>query len=272
MKREFKLLYKSALFLATVFLLLSGKTISARAIEYDKVMEISLIDKNTCKAKNRMVVHFDTSDDHISNVRTSSKYLKAVNTSHGTEKYTNNFEYIQMYATKPGSYWMYFDIVDGSGNFKSTHKVKVFVCSKRDSYKAFKSIKVGKVNILNRLFKDDYTTKDVTLKKGGKIKVKMRKGYKLLDISVKRTVAHEQTDSGKSSTRDNTRLVEESIQNGSKLQLSEVGDNYKYYSRYHYQQLEYNDSIFGYTHLILTYKDKKGFERKNTIIIRSKLK
>ena len=231
-----------------------------------------MIDKKTTGTDNFLLVQYDMEDKHVSNVRTSSKYLKAGLVLINRYMVSNRFETIQFYGTKKGSYWIYFDIEDSAGNHLSTERTKVIVCSEKDSYKAFKSIKLGKVNLLKRLFKDDYKTRDITVKKGGKIKVKMKKGYKLLDISVKRTIVFDQPSNNPKMNKDYTDQVEEKVQNGAEIKLSEVGDNYRFYYNDVTQKTEYNDSIFGYTYVTLTYRDKSGNERKNTITLRSKVK
>ena len=272
MKRNFYRLYRATLFLAIALFILSGKSITTRAIEYDKVVEIKMINKKTTGTKNYLYVYYHDEDKHVTNVRTSSKYLKAGLAEVDRETYGDRSETIQCYGTKKGSYWIYFDIEDYVGNHLSSERIKVIVCSERDSYKAFKSIKLGKVNLLNRLFRDDYFTKDITVKKGGKIKVKMRKGYKLLDISVKRTIAFDKPSNNPKIYKSYTDLVEEKVRNGSVVKLSEVGEKYQFFHNDISEKQKYNDSIFGYTYVTLTYRDKRGNERKNTITLRSKVK
>ncbi len=272
MKQGFKSWYRATLLLAIAFFMLSGMSITSKAVEYDKVIELNLINKRTTETKNFMSVLLDTGSDHISNVRTSSKHLKAGIVFTGKQVYVKNCEYIQLYATKKGTYWLYFDTVDSAGNYKSTERAKVIVCSQKDSYKAFKSIKLGKVNILNNLFEDDYTTRDVAVKKGGKIKVKMNKGCKLLDITVDKYVYRPE---GTMNSKYDKRYVEhirESVKNGSKIKLSKVGEYYRRYEMDDGQTLQNYDDIFGYTYLTFTYRDKKGNERKRKITVRSMLK
>ncbi len=258
-----------------VLIISSAKSITAKAAvtaTYDKVVELNMVNSKSTGTESTLRVDMDLSTAHIANVKTSSKYLKAgvyIYTDEYTKK--RNLEYIVMYGTKKGRYNLTFDIVDSNGNILSSESVLVIVCPIKSSFSAFKSIKIGNTNVLKKCLKNKYTAQDVMLKKTGKIKVKMKKGYKLKNIKITRYVKSDEPY-GSYFITYNVNAITEDVSNGSKITLSDVGYNKNYHLKNGNFTYDYNDSIYAYTYLTLTYIDKKGIERQSEITLRSNIK
>lgn len=275
MKKIYMNLRRVLLFSLLVLIISSAKSITAKAAvtaTYDKVVELNMINsKSTGKAK-RMYVDMDTPNVHIANVKTSSKYLKAKATM-WSENYclNNNKESISMYGTKKGRYNMTFDIVDSSGNVLSSESVLVIVCPLKSSMSAFKSIKIGNTNVLKKCLKNKYTAQDVMIKKTGKLNVKMKKGYTLKSMQITRCVKRSEPIDGYYMITS-VEAITEDVTNGSWVTLSDIGYNNNFYFVNGDYSYSYNDSIYAYTFLTLTYIDKKGVERQIEITLRSNIK
>lgn len=275
MKKIYMNLRRVLLFSLLVLIISSAKSITAKAAvtaTYDKVVELNMINSKSTGKEKRMYVDMDTTNVHVANVKTSSKYLKAKATM-WSKRYSlnSNKESISMYGTKKGRYKLTFDIVDSSGNVLSSESVLVIVCPLKSSMSAFKSIKIGNTNVLKKCLKNKYTAQDVMIKKTGKLNVKMKKGYTLKSIQITRYVKRsEPVDSYymKSSVDE----ITEEISNGSQVTLSEIGYNNDFYFKYGNYSYSYNDSIYAYTFLTLTYIDKKGVERQIEITLKSNIK
>ena len=274
MKKAKSLLSKIVIFTALVLILAFGRGITAKAVtvNYDKVAVINLINKKTTSSYYGLLVRTDEKDIHVTNIRTSSKNLKAHLYHYSKWNLgNNNVEIIQLIGTKKSSYRLTFDVVDASGNYISTEQAKIIVEKLKDSFKGFKSIKVGKTNILSKCLKDDYTSGIVDLKKSGQLKIKMKKGYTINDIRVERYVP---TDEPKLKTDYIVRYADyviEHIANGDMLNLSTVSDFHNAYTYDDTQYATYYDHIFTYTYLTITYTDKYGNTRSQEITIRSKV-
>ena len=268
MKKSMKNLLVSAkkLIIMAFFVLIlsSAGSITAKAITYDKVVEVNLNSKSVSDFAH-IIIEMDEATDHITNVRTGSKNVKAIIDfiAEGPDS-ASYLEMIQVIATKKGTYDLKFDVVDKNGNYKSTEKIRLIVCTAKDSFKAFKSIKIGKADVLKKSLKDPYTTAEVTLKKTGRLNIKMNKGYKLKNIKVEREKYCLTDDFGIADT------VTEYMQNGEIVNLSETTHYYEDYDHSRNKtRLKRYKGIFAYTKLYITYTDRKGNERTREIVLRS---
>jgi hypothetical protein len=121
---------------------------------------------------NAISVEFTKQWDHIENLKTSSKNLKAkivgVNLYNDNVKAPYNAK-IGLYASKAGTYSVTFDINDSDDEKVSSHSVKVYV----NEELAVKSVTFSGGEMYH-----------ITTKTKGKISVTMNKGYKLKKIVV----------------------------------------------------------------------------------------
>ncbi|MBE5859482.1 MAG: hypothetical protein E7301_05085 [Butyrivibrio sp.] len=262
------------IFLSFMLLILSSAgSITAKAsINYDKVVELELINKKFTEVGYDFYVKMDSNCKHLSNVRTSSKSLKAKIANHNKDYDTrSNMEAIQLFSKKKGTYELCFDIVDDDGKFLSTESATVIVCSTKDTYKGFKSIKLGRKNILKKCMKNAYTRQVVFINKEAPLTVKMKKGYKLLGMSLWRSVKTERhlRDGG---TAYDLRYFSEEFENGSMLRLSEGYGFFSFNVQSRSKSVQYNNSLFAYTYVYLDYLDNRGIKRRNRIIFGSRTK
>lgn len=119
--------------------------------------------------EDTITIYFAHAWDHVENLKTSSKNLKAKITSVSIFKYNQgmNSTSITLYTNKKGTYTVSFDICDESGKTVSSHKVKVYANTDR----AIKSVTYAG--------KQAYGFTD---KAKGKLAVTMNKGYTLKKI------------------------------------------------------------------------------------------
>ncbi len=275
MKKVGTYLTRLMLFMVLSLMIVSGRGITAKAVTvtYDKVNIIHMINKKTTGIDEGFEVDMDAVNMHVSNIRTNSQCLKAKRTVYSYQHSTSdNYEYISVYATKKGTYFVTFDIVDGKGRYISTEQSKIIVETYKDSFKGYKSIKIGKTNVLKECMEDKYSGKVLTLNKPGKIKIKMKKGYTLKDIIVERCVPDKYSGVYRGGVRSRTEYITEHIKNGDMVKLSEISHYHNGRGKLGGLSVEYSDHIFEYTGLTIIYIDKNGIERKNEIDIRSRIK
>lgn len=263
---------RSVLLLSAFLLILLLGGTNAKALTYDKAICLKMVTDKYTSPNLATRINLDDSEDHIANVRTSSKKLKAVISLSSSGKKSMSYEEIQMYATKRGKYKLYFDVVDKNGNVKSSESITVYVRSVEESLDPIKSIKIGKTELKSQLLKDKYTTRYVEVKKSGKLKIKMKKGCKLKEIYVMRVVKLEKPETFSDGTKTTYTTETEIIKNGSNLILSSSGIHDESVKRSGKQIDRIDKSIYGYTTLRLKFTDKKGALTSQYIIIRSVIK
>ena len=257
------------LFIAFLLIMSFGKSIHAQALSYDKAICIKMVTKDYTGPNLSTRINLDDPYDHITNVKTSDSHLKAAVSFSASGDNAYDYEEIQMFATKRGKYKIFFDVVDKDGKLKSSESITVYVRTVKESLDAIKSIKIGKTEIKKQLLKDKYTTRDVDVKKSGKLKIKMKKGCKLKEIYVNRIVKMDNPEAYSNGSKITYTTKTETIQNGSMLILSEAGMYDKSVDNYGKQTEEIHSSNFSYTTLRLKFTDKNGALTTQYIIIRS---
>jgi len=261
---------RSVLLLSTFLLvLLLGGNLHTEAATYDKVINLQMVTKKCTNPNFHEIVEMENHDDHIANIKSSSKNLRAKVSLTSKMLSGTNEEEIDICATKKGKYKLTFDIVDGDGNLRSKESIKIYVRTVKETLDSFKSIKIGRKEIKNKLLKDEYTTQMVDVKKAGKLKIKMRRKCKLINICVKRD---KKLDSPQVNGDGSVRSVDhlhETIQNNSNLTLSDAGYNDGRVEYEGTQTLRSMKSIYGITVLELTYIDKNGALGTMNIKLRS---
>ena len=187
--------------------------------------------------------------DPVTGNRTYSSDDETPRVSYSTYK-------LHLYGKKVGKSVVTFDIVDANGLKISTAKIKVTV---KEDPSAIKSITLGGKNIYVNPYNkatyekfDNLIAAETTTKKGGKLKVKMNKGYVLKNIYLVKANPYEtvQTDDGHKLSHAKTRLdingdgdcldtidgikekeqsefTYEKVKNGSKITLSTVTEDDK---------------------------------------------
>lgn len=203
--KKYRLLKCAAtLCLSAAFLLLCAKDIRAEYV-YDKANEIyyaNTIDMpvgDSCfpayGGGDFIFVTLYNPDDHIANIKSSSRNLLAKKTrtdyttsttrhwesdlqTYVTDSQTIKSNYaISIFGKKKGSYTVTFDVIGADNTVKCTKSVKVRVRS-RNYTKPVKSITYAG--------KDISSYSSYMRKTSGKLKVKLRKGYSLVSIRTKK--------------------------------------------------------------------------------------
>ena len=192
---------------------------------------------------NGITVYINDYKNHITNIKTSSKNLKAkVTRKTYDSNTTDNYGVIGLYALKEGKYTVSFDVLTEKGG-KKLYSKKVTVYAKNDS--PIKSITyAGNTNLY-----------DIQSKASGKLNVKMNKGYKLKSIEVGTYSYTDQKDTSKSSDTSvsvekdyNTTLTYKKVKNNSKITLGTIPySNYTY--RYSKSSSDYSSSLNIYKYL-----------------------
>lgn len=129
-----------------------------------------------------VAVVYSKGDAKLSNIKSSSKNLLVRQTYqyyHASESKTSEYPYgyanLSLYAKKPGSYTVTFNVCDESGKKVSSHKVKVFAAAYSGYTSPVKKVTfAGKTDLFYSL----------TSKKSGKFKVTMNSGYRLKSIAM----------------------------------------------------------------------------------------
>lgn len=175
-------------------------------------------------------VSFADKDEHIENLKTDSKNLKAkiVYMSSYDGKREGG---IGLYATKEGTYTVTFDIYDANDKKVSSHSVKVYA----NSDHAMKSLTFeGNSMLSNSLI--------ITDKSKGKLSVTVNKGYTLKKIVIK---TYDKNGVEKSKT----------VKNNSNITLGKYSYCYEYGDVYEeYYSLE--SSMMAPTYVYIYYTDK----------------
>lgn len=192
---------------------------------------------------NGITVYINDYKNHITNIKTSSKNLKAkVTRKTYDSNTTDNYGVIGLYALKEGKYTVSFDVLTEKGG-KKLYSKKVTVYAKNDS--PIKSITyAGNTNLY-----------DIQSKASGKLNVKMNKGYKLKSIEVGTYSYTDQKDTSKSSDTSvsvekgyDTTLTYKKVKNNSKITLGTIPySNYTY--RYSKSSSDYSSSLNIYKYL-----------------------
>lgn len=140
-----------------------------QAAETASVTKAVHLNVGTCK-DGAISITFAAEWDHVKNLKTSSKNLKAKITSINMNTYnqqTPDTASISLYAIKKGTYTVSFDIYNESEKKVSSHTVKVYV----NTDQAIKSVTFA-----------GEQTYALTEKTKGKLAVTMNKGYTLKKI------------------------------------------------------------------------------------------
>lgn len=254
--KKYRLLKCAAtLCLSAAFLLLCAKDIRAEYV-YDKANEIyytNTIDMPVGASAfpaygggELIFVTLYNPEDHIANIKSSSRNLLAKKTS--TSYLTTNTRHwdsdLQTYVTdsqtiksdytisilgkKKGSYTVTFDVIGADNTVKCTKSVKVRVLSRN-----YYTIPVKSITYAG---KDISSYSSYIRKTSGKLKVKLRKGYSLVSIRT------EKTDR-------NGNIVTRKVRNGQRITLAKSG-KYTFYSGT-------ANPLIVPTNIIVTVKNKK---------------
>ena len=215
---------------------------------------------NSEYTSNGLKVVINDDENYITNIKTSSKNLKAKVAY--KRYYTNNddnYAAIGLYATKQGTYKLSFDVLNKKGGKKLFTK-KVTVYAKTDA--PFKSVKyAGNSNLY-----------DLQTKGSGKLSVQLNKGYKLKSIEVGTYSYVDKVDTNETSEnsvsiekRYRTELKYKKVKNNSKITLGTIPSSsysYRYentkndYSSRLYISKSLSSDLIANTYVRITYIDK----------------
>lgn len=184
-------------------------------------------------------VKLDAGDYKIANLKSSSAKNLIVRTT-SVSSYSDRSNYskarISMYAKKKGKYKVSFDVVDRNNKVKKHHVVQVFATMEP----AIKKITIGGKAVydaVNPTFGTMFFPKA-----GGKLKIKMTKGYALKSIEV---TTYDKNGAG----------IKKTVKNGKKIKLGKYRS--KYISSYNRPGYEYwNADLFADTDILINYIDK----------------
>ncbi len=190
-----------------------------------------------------VIITLSEAGDRVKNVKSKSKNLLAQITAEGyqtqilDEKTTTRYNetHISFFGKKKGTYTVTFDVVDASGKVKCTKKIKVFVDRFPTYTSPIKSVKYAG--------KDINSYYPCTSIKKGKLKVTVKKGYKVESIYVKKRNSKGEWVSSK-------------VRNGAKITLSK---REKYTIKDDWQTIKIN-ALFPETQIEVTIKNKKTKE------------
>lgn len=210
-------------------------------------------------ATSSSYIDIDFEGDRIGNVKSSSSNLLVKKTKesfynsvttdvdydYDTEQYVTtvkkvdeySYAYIGYYAKKKGKYTVSFDVIKPDGSVRCTKTITVNAQGSNISYVyPFKKI--------------TYAGKELgyhypyAKKNSGKLKVSMKKGYKLVSIEI-----------GKYNKKNE--LVYKKVKNNKKITLAK-SHVYKYSYSYSSGGYSYDyDDLFPFTYIKITYKNKK---------------
>ena len=174
-------------------------------------------------------VSFAEKGDHIGNLKTSSKNLKAKIVNINTNMYADNTAAakIGLYAAAKGNYTVSFDILDSDDEKVSSHSVKIYA----NTDMAIKSVTFA-----------GGPTHKITDKTKGKLSVTMNKGYTFKKIVVE---TYDKEGKQKSKTVKNNSV----ITLGKYAYRSEKGE---VYGDYYFM----DTSLMAYTRIYVYYTDK----------------
>lgn len=216
--KNLKKMLSALLALALLLTVFTVPTLEVNAATYGKVPSKVRIIPHTV---TNSPITFDLADekDKITNIKTSSKSLKAKQTynyvynSKTSPENNQKYAEIDVYATKQGKYTLTFDILKGNGKKRSTHKITVY---------AYDDVPLKALKINNKSYLDF----DLLTGNSGKIKVTMNKGYKLkkLEYGVY--------------NKDGSKMTYKKIKNGSKITFG------KYFYKYDYDFTSTNSSFY----------------------------
>jgi len=184
------------------------------------------------------------SGDRVKNVKSKNKNLLAQITAEGyqtniSKKGTStiyNETHISFFGKKKGTYTVTFDVVDKNGKKKCTKKIKVYV----DKYPVSAPSPIKSVKYAGKDINSYYPFASV---KKGKLKVSVRKGYKIEKIDVKKRNAKGD-------------WVYTKIRNGAKITLSK---REKYTIQDDWQTIKIN-ALFPETQIEIRVRNKKTNE------------
>lgn len=190
------------------------------------------------------LIHLNNGD-RVSNIQSNSKNLIAQKTLETFSLYewsdSCNYyvTYISYFAKKKGTYKVSFDVIKADGTKKCTKTITVKAVSNTSTTSPVKSIKYAG--------KDLYTYMPYSTKTSGKLKVSLKKNYKLVSIEI-----------GKYNKKGN--LVYTKVKNNQKIKLA-TKEVKRYDSKYSDGSTSYTyDCLLPYTEIRITYKDKKTGE------------
>ncbi|MBQ7065542.1 MAG: hypothetical protein IJN92_01855 [Lachnospiraceae bacterium] len=229
----------------------------------DEVNGVSYYDEETISvgyaadwyygSANYVYVSLKNDGDRVMNVKSNSKNLLAQKTreryyrttekDYSTGKYKTEVDYgityIGFFAKKAGTYKVTFDVIKADGTLRCTKTITV----KTYSYTA---PGINPVKSVKYAGKDLYTHYPYTEKKSGKLKVTLKKGYKLVSIQI-----------GK---YDKGKLVYKKIKNNRKITLAtkKVSKSTTKYTNG--SSTHTYDELFPTTYIKIMYKNKKTGE------------
>lgn len=182
-------------------------------------------------------VKLDAGDYKIANLKSSSAKNLILRTTYvdSDSDYTGSAR-ISMYAKKKGKYKVSFDVVDRNNRVKRHHVVQVFATLES----AVKKITIGGKSIYDAVNPTFGTM--VFPKAGGKLKVKMTKGYAVKAIEV---TTYDKNGNG----------ITKIVKNGKKIKLGKFrSKTVSSYNRPGYES--WNADLFADTDIRIVYIDK----------------
>lgn len=252
----FFLLALSLLLSMNVELQAEAKTVddTVNGVEYNDTVEMSV---GYASDYNRgggayLSIYLSNDGDRVANIKSNSSNLlvkktgEFYNSTTTTDRYTNQkttntnygYAYLSFFAKKKGNYSVTFDVVKADGSVR---------CTKTITVKAEASSIESPIKSIQYAGKDLYSYYPYTTKTSGKLKVTMKKAYKLLSIEV-------------GSVDKTGQIVYKKVKNNKKISLAKktvYSREYQYSTggaKYTY------DNLFPATYIRITYQNKKTKE------------
>ncbi|MDO4633130.1 MAG: hypothetical protein Q4B01_04665 [Eubacteriales bacterium] len=248
MKRIRKTWYSLMAVMIFLILLTGAVSVQAAPVKAPKKVHISV------QSVGSFTVTYSQPGDHIKNLKSGSKMLvtkvggHCVDYYYGSDGSTGSEGQISLYAKKPGTYTVKFDVYNKNGQKRSSHKVKVYAT-------AGGVIKEVKIN-----GKSSYPA--FTTASRVKVKIKLNASYKLksLAYSVRyKTSAAEDPDADGSDdiSEKYDRISYKKFSNGGIVKLDPMS-SFKHTS--HETEdgtyISWTDSLASETTVRVTYLDK----------------
>ncbi len=199
-------------------------------------------------------IYLDMDGDRVGNIKSSSSNLlvkktrescfnittKDWETNQKTTKENYRSAYLSFFAKKAGEYKVTFDVIKEDGNVRCTKTITVKAVGSHTNISPIKSIKYAG--------KDLYSYYPYTTKTSGKLKVVLKKQYKLQSIEVGKI-----NKSGKAEFKK--------LKNNKKISLAKKAI-YTHGYNYGSGGSEYTyDELFPVTYIRITYVNKKTKEK-----------
>lgn len=225
---------------------------SVNGVEYDDSIDMSVGYAYDSSYGGGAItyIYLEMDGDRVANVKSNNPNLlvkktresysditmKDWETSQKTTKQNYRSAYLSFFAKKEGNYQVYFDVIKADGSVRCTKTIQVKAVDSRGYTSPIKSIKYNG--------KDLYNYYPYTTKTSGKLKVTMKKQYKLKSIEI-------------GVCDNNGKVVYKKVKNNKKIKLAKktvYSRSYNYSSgsaKYTY------DELFPTTYIRITYTNRK---------------